>query len=99
LSRKAHCNYLPAVHVTGEESPNLSLFNINLAPTLRDEIIGAQKNDEGMGHIKRRMKEGDSKIACFHGDVDGTLWFMERMVVPKKEALKKKILDEDHTSR
>jgi hypothetical protein len=104
LSRKAHCNYLPAVHVTGEESstrmlPNLSMFNINLAPTLRDEIIGAQKNDEDMGHIKRRMKEGDSKIACFHGDADGTLWFMERMVVPKKEALKKKILDEDHTSR
>jgi hypothetical protein len=41
LSRKAHCNYLPAVHMTAEESstkvlPNLSLFNITLTPTLRD---------------------------------------------------------------
>jgi hypothetical protein len=60
LSRKAHCNYLPVVRLTREESntqvlPNLSLFNITLMPTLRDEIIAAQKNDEGMGHIKRRM--------------------------------------------
>jgi hypothetical protein len=27
------------------------------------------------------------------------LWYKERLVVPKKEALKKKILDEAHTSR
>jgi hypothetical protein len=60
LSRKAHCNCLPAVRLTGEESstqvlPNLSMFNITLTPTLRAEIIAAQKDDEGMGHIKRRM--------------------------------------------
>jgi hypothetical protein len=101
LSRKAHCNYLPAVRLTGEESstrvlPDLSLFNITLMPTLRDEIIAAQKNDEGMSHIKKRMQEGDSKVACFREDAEGTLWFKERLVVPKKEALKKKILDEAH---
>jgi hypothetical protein len=78
--------------------PNLSLFNIVLAPTLRDEIIAAQKNDEGMDHIKRRMKEGDPRVTCFCEDAEGTLWFKERLVVPKKEALKK-ILDEAHTSR
>jgi hypothetical protein len=60
LSHKAHYNYLPDVRLTGEESstrvlPNLSLFNISHMPTLRDEIIAAQKNDEGMGYIKRRM--------------------------------------------
>jgi hypothetical protein len=54
LSRKAHCNYLSVLHLSGEESstrvvPNLSLFNIILAPTLRDEIIAAQKSDESMG--------------------------------------------------
>jgi hypothetical protein len=75
------------------------LFNITLTPTLRDEIITAQKNDEGMDHIKRRMKEGDPKVACFCEDAEGTLWFNERLVVPRKEALKKKILDEAHTSR
>jgi hypothetical protein len=78
---------------------DLSLFNITLTPTLRDEIKVAQKNNEGMGHIKKRMHEGDPKVACFREDAEGTLWFKERLVVPKKEVLKKKILDEAHTSR
>jgi hypothetical protein len=76
LSRKAHYNYLPAIHLTGEESstqvlPNLSLFNITLMPTLKVEIIAALKDDEGMGHIKRRMREGDPKVACFYEDAKG----------------------------
>jgi hypothetical protein len=94
LSHKDSCNYLPAVHITGEESstrvlPDLSLFNITLTPTLRGEIIAAQKNDEGMGHIKRWMWEGGPKVECFREDMEGTLWFKDRLVVPKKEALKK----------
>jgi hypothetical protein len=73
LSRKANYNHLLAVCLTGEESsthvlPNLSLFNIILAPTLRNEIIASQKNDESMGHIKRRIQEGDPKVACFCKD-------------------------------
>jgi hypothetical protein len=104
LSRKAHCNYLQVVRLTGEESstrvlPNLSWYNNTLMPTLRDEIIATQKNDEGMGHIKRRVQEGVPKVTCFHEDTEGTLWFKERLVVPMKEALKKKILDEAHTLR
>jgi hypothetical protein len=104
MSHKAHCNYLPVVRLTGEESstrvlPNLLLFNITLTSTLRTEIIVAQKDDKGMGHIKRRMREGDPRVACFHEDAEGTLWFKERLVVPKREALKKKILDEAHTLR
>jgi hypothetical protein len=47
LSRKAHCNYLLAVSLIGEESsirvpPDLSLFNVTLTPSLRWEIIVAQ---------------------------------------------------------
>jgi hypothetical protein len=104
LSRKAHCNYLPVVPLTGGESnirvlPDLLLYNNTLTPILRDEIVVAQKNDEGMHHIKRRMQEGDLQFTCFHEDAKGTLWFKERLVAPKKEALKKKILDEAHTSR
>jgi hypothetical protein len=68
-------------------------------PTLRDEIKAAQKNDDGMGHIKRKIQEGDPKLACFCEDAKGTLWFKERLVVPKYEALKKKILHEAHISR
>jgi hypothetical protein len=79
--------------------PILSLFNITLITTLRDKIIATQKNDEGMDHIKSRMQEGDPKVASFHEDAEGTLWFNERLVVPKKDALKKEILDEAHTLR
>jgi hypothetical protein len=78
---------------------DLSLFNITLRPTLRGEIIAAQKNDVGMARIKRRIQEGDPKVACFHEDAEGTLWFKDRLVVPRKEALKRKILDEEHKSR
>jgi hypothetical protein len=75
------------------------LFNVTLVPTLRAEIISAQKDDEGMDHIKRRMRDSDPKVACFYEDAEGILWFKERLVVPRREALKKKILDEAHMSR
>jgi hypothetical protein len=52
-----------------------------------------------MAHIKRRMQKGDTKVNYFRDDAEGTLWFKDRLVVPKREALKKKILDEAHTSR
>jgi hypothetical protein len=55
LSHKGHCNYLPTMRSTGEESStrvllDLSLFNITLTPTLKGEINAAQKNDAGMAH-------------------------------------------------
>jgi hypothetical protein len=73
LSQKAHCNYLPTVRSTGEESStrvllNLSLFNITLTPTLRSEVIAAQKHDKSMRLIKRRICEGDPKVAYFRED-------------------------------
>jgi hypothetical protein len=49
--------------------------------------------------IKRKIGEGDPKVTCFPEDAEGTLWFKERLVVPRREALKKKILDEAHTLR
>jgi hypothetical protein len=103
LSRKGHCNYLSVVRSTGEKSstrvlPDLSLYNITLTPTLRGEIIAAQKNDEGMGHIRKRIQKGDPKVACFREDAEGVLWFKDRLVVPRRTTLKKKILDEAHTS-
>jgi hypothetical protein len=52
-----------------------------------------------MAHLRRRLLEGDLKVNCFREDAEGTLWFKDRLVVLKKESLKKKILDEAHTSR
>jgi hypothetical protein len=104
LNRKAHCNFLPTIRFSREESitrvlPDSSLYNITLTPTLRSEIIATQKHDKGMKHIQRRVQEGDPKVASFHEDTEGTLWFKNWLVVPKREALKKKILDEAHASR
>jgi hypothetical protein len=75
------------------------LDNITLTPILREEIIAAQKNDEGMAHIKRRMQEGDLKVNYFCEDADRNLRFKDRLVVLNKEALKKTILDEAYMSR
>jgi hypothetical protein len=76
LNHKAHCNYLPVVRLMGEESStqvllDLSLYNITLTPVLRGEIVVAQRNDEGMEHIKRRIEEGDPMVAYFHEDAEG----------------------------
>jgi hypothetical protein len=68
-------------------------------PTLKAMIIAAQKDDEGMGHIRRRMQECDTKVDCFREDAERTLWFKERLVVPRREVLRKKVLDEAHMSR
>jgi hypothetical protein len=70
LSRKTDCNYLPVVHSTRVESStrvllDLSLYNITLTPTLRSEIVAAQGHDNGMKLIKRRIREGNPKVACF----------------------------------
>jgi hypothetical protein len=103
LSRKAHYNYFPVVLLTGEECirvlPDRSLYNITLTPTFREEVIAAQKNHEGMAHLRRILSEGDPKVNYFREDAEGILWFKDRLVGPKKESLKKKILDEAHTSR
>jgi hypothetical protein len=104
LSHKVHCNYLCVVHHTGEESsicvpPYVALYNVTLTPSLRGEIIAAQKQDVGVSHIKRRLTEGDPKVSCFHADDEGTLWFNDWIVVPHDQRLRKKIFDETHTSK
>jgi hypothetical protein len=78
LSCKAHCNYLPTVSITREESsvrvpPDMAQYNVTLTPLLRRGIIVAQSSDEGVAHIKRRLAKGDPKVECFRVDEEGTL--------------------------
>ncbi|WVZ80609.1 LOW QUALITY PROTEIN: hypothetical protein U9M48_028068, partial [Paspalum notatum var. saurae] len=72
------------------------LYNLVLEPTIKDQIIAAQKQDKGMAHIRAEID--DQKKACFKLDKEGVLWFKNRLVVPKDMELRKKILDEAHTS-
>jgi hypothetical protein len=104
LSRKTHCNHLPAVGISREESsirisPIMTQYNVTLTLVLRGEIITAQSIDTRVVHIKRRLTEGDPKVNYFHMDEEGTLWFKDRLVVPKNHGLRKKMFDEAHTSK
>ncbi|WVZ70587.1 hypothetical protein U9M48_019242 [Paspalum notatum var. saurae] len=62
----------------------------------QDQIIATQRQDKGMAHIRDEIHE--RKKACFRLDEEGVLWFKNRLVVPKDMELRKKILDEAHTS-
>jgi hypothetical protein len=68
--------------------PDLSLFNITLTPTLRDEIIAAQKTDEIWVILREESKKETQKSL-----VSMRMWkvvrFQGRLVVPKRETLKK----------
>ena len=94
LSRKASCSCISAttVHDTlcqEMEKMNLAivsegtLANVTLIPTLRDQIIVAQKSDVGMGKIRQRLSENDPRVQCFYQDNEGVLCFKNRLVVPK----------------
>jgi hypothetical protein len=104
LTRKAHCNHLPVVGISKEESsirvsPIMAQYNVTLTSVLRREIIAVQSIDTGVAHIKRRLTEGDPKVNYFRVDERCTLWFKDRLVVPKNHGLRKKVFDEAHTSK
>ena len=100
LSHKASCNCVSAkvLHETlcqEMEEMNLAivaegtLANIVLTPTLQDQVIAAQKDNIGMEKIRRRLRENDPRVACFHLDGEDALWFKNRLVVPKDLELRK----------
>ncbi|WVZ58292.1 hypothetical protein U9M48_008575 [Paspalum notatum var. saurae] len=80
LSRKAHCNFIearPTVRVLCCEIGDIEmptaleaeLYNLVLEPTIKDQIIAAQKQDKGMSHIRDEIN--DKKKACFKLDEEG----------------------------
>ncbi|WVZ51807.1 hypothetical protein U9M48_002917 [Paspalum notatum var. saurae] len=107
LSRRAHCNVIEvrptarvicceidAIEMATEQL--IELYNLIIEPTIKEQIIAAQKQDKGMAYIREGID--DEKRACFMLDDQGVLWFKGRLVVPKDMELKKKILDKAHTS-
>jgi hypothetical protein len=73
------------------------LNNRALIPTIKEDIIAAQRTDFGMGHPHRRLELGEAQ--CFQQDADRVLWFKDRLVVLKHFELRHKIMDEAHCSR
>ena len=49
-----------------------------------------------MSHIRAKLAK--DKDSCFRLDDESVIWFKNRLVVPKDLELRKRILDEAHTS-
>jgi hypothetical protein len=98
LSRKSHCHSLQPLLEDGFNLLHpVVLLNIQIRCSLEEQIIQKQKFDKGIFHIKERMKsEPDSR---FKLDERGVLWFDDRLVVPKDQELRTKVLDEAHQSK
>src|SRR3954468_5551490 len=105
LSRKSYCKnlmlrqYQPSLHeefrmLNLEIVPHGFLSTLVVKPTLEDEIIAAQKQDSGIQEIKQNIVSGVAK--CFSANDQGTIFFENRLVVPKNEDLKQLILKEAH---
>ena len=73
------------------------LHNVTVSCTLESKIIQSQKTDVGVFHIKRKMKEKETKH--FRLDERGVQWFKDRLVVPKDRELRNPLLDEAHSSK
>src|SRR3954463_297601 len=63
-------------------------------PTLEDQIIVAQRRARGVHRIKENIASGVAK--CFSTDSKGTIFFGNRLVVPKNRELRQLILQEAH---
>ena len=98
LSRKSHCNALEALLEDGFNLLHpVVLHKITVSCSLESKIIELQKIDVGVFHIKRKMKEQETKH--FRVDERGVLWFKNRLVVPKDHEHRNQILDEAHSSK
>jgi hypothetical protein len=98
LSRKHRCHS----SCCDPEEPSLRvvlhhrLNNIALIPTIKEDIVAAQRTNVGVGHLRQRLELGEAQ--CFRQDADGVLWFKDHLVVPKDFELRHKIMDEAHCS-
>ena len=73
------------------------LAQLELKPTLNDQIKEAQKGHESIEGIKRRISTG--KVPGFSEDEHGVLWYNGRLCVPNIPELKELILKEAHDTR
>jgi hypothetical protein len=64
-----------------------------------DRIVTAQRNDEDIQIIKKKLAEGDPMYTCFQKDHKDEIWFGKRLVVPVDPEIRKTIFDEAHMSK
>jgi hypothetical protein len=105
LSRKSQVNMLAAHSMPFElakEFGRLSLRFLNntqgvaieLEPTLEQDIRKGQKDDEKINKIWQLIIDG--KGPDFREDVEGVVWFKDRLCVPNITSIQELILKEAH---
>jgi hypothetical protein len=98
LSRKSYClNAQPLLEDGFDLMHPTVLHDIQISCSLESKIIEGQKTDKGIFYIKEKIKEEPSKH--FRVDEQDVLWFDDRLVVPKDQELKNKLMDEAHLSK
>jgi hypothetical protein len=73
------------------------LTNVIVESTIKDQIISAQRENNGIAYMKENVRYG--KQTDFSIDDTDVLWFKNRLVVPKVPELRQLILDEAHKTR
>ena len=69
---------------------------LNVQSTLEDRIRKAQGSDKDL--MKIRKHTGENKAPDFRVDDKGTLWYKDRICVPKEGGFRQVIMDEAHNS-
>jgi hypothetical protein len=70
---------------------------VELEPTLERDIKDGQKNDEKINEIRQLNLDGKGKD--FREDVEGVVWFKDRLCVPDIKSIPELILKEVHQKR
>ena len=97
LGHKAHCNALRRRLLPTELAKELKHLNLQIVsqgtanmlkvqPTLEEQIRQAQKEDRYLNTMKRNT--GSGKAPGFRVDEKETLWYKDRICVPKKGDLR-----------
>ena len=101
LSRKSYVNTLVSGGMPKELAEDLRELRLEIVPrgyvaamevqsTLLGKIQEAQKDEKEIAEIKERMSKGKAKGS--REDEDDTLWFEDRIFVPKNAEIGKLIL-------
>jgi hypothetical protein len=105
LSRKRQVNMMvahPMPYELAKEFDGSSLGFLNntqgvtveLKPTLEQDIKDGLKNDEKINEIRQLILDGKGKD--FREDVEGVVWFKDRLCVPDIRSIREQILKEAH---
>ena len=76
--------------------PRGSSHKLSVRPTLEDRIRKAQGSDKDLMRI--RTHTGGNKAPDFRVDEKETLWYKNRICVPKEGDFRQMIMDEAHNS-